>query len=643
MRIKKWLCVALVSVMIFGVIGCTKEDPKEPGSPLETQIVLAENGQTEYKILLSDSPTDTETYAAGELAYFFEEATGATLPIVYDANVSADKNGKFLSIGNTALFEKSKVKISHSELGDDGFKVVTYGNSVLMNGAGEGGKLYAVYDFLEEQFHWEVYAADEIYIDQVQTSKLKDFDIKEIPDFEGRDVNDYTYLNNSVFESRKRMRGVQSSHGNGSAWSPTLWCHSTQIILRPREHMADHRDWFSKNGLDLCYGTGISDTESGTLMRETFLESLKSYILKAPTAKYFMIGLEDNSGFCDCEICMESYKIYGGENERMSGTMLVFVNMIAREVKAWLQETAPERAESVKIGMFAYQASEQAPVTWNAEKGKYECVPEVKPEDNVIIRFAPLGAVFSKPLTDVEYNNNIRETIKSWSDIGAHLSIWTYSCPYGAYLYPFYGWHNFQDNYRIFLEYGVQDVLDQGPPDSKVLPFHALRDYVLAELLWKVDQDTNLLIENFMKNYYKDAAPYMMEYFNLVNSNQALMEKTQGYLQYAGKWESAKRAEAKYYPKAYLNRCFELFDQAYEAIEKIENAETRNLVLRRVQQEELSPRYIELDHYRSYYEEGTLRQMINDFKADAIRLGLKYHQERDLIDSKYETWLNSIG
>lgn len=45
--------------------------------------------------------------------------------------------------------------------------------------------------------------------------------------------------------------------------------------------------------------------------------------------------------------------------------------------------------------------------------------------------------------------------------------------------------------------------------------------------------------------------------------------------------------------------------------------------IRRVQKEELSPRYIELDQYLSYYDEETARTKLSVFETDASKLGLE--------------------
>lgn len=650
-RLNKLVSLALAILTVFSVTSCkfdwtpNNNDGETPQIE-DTTFDLVKGGQSDYKILLPAQATDTEKYASGELVSFFKQATGITLPVVTDAE-TVDKDGKYLSIGDTTLFAESGMKVSLTELGSDGFKIQTYGNSVVMNGADEGGKIYSVYDFMEEQIGFEVYAADEIYVDKFSDKKLKNFNIKEVPDFAGRDVHDVAYANNAVFATRKRLRGVlsafTSAQGNGSVWSRTLWCHSTHILLRPTEHFDTHRDWFSTNGKDICYGTGIEDSDNGKLMRQTMFDSLKYYIEIAPNAKYFMIGLEDDSGACSCKKCMTANKLYSGSENKMSGTMVVFVNMMARMVKQWLQQTYPNRAEQVVIGMFAYQSSLQPPVEKNLATGEYTYHADVVPDDNVMIRFAPISAVYSKPLTDPVANEETAEVMKGWQALGSNMSVWSYSCPFGAYLYPAYNWHNMQDNYRIFLEYGVTDVLDQGPRDSTVLPFQAMRDYVQAELMWEVDQDINVLIDAFMENYYKDAAPYIKEYFNLINANYALMERTQGYEWFPGPWESRDNALAEYYPKAYLNRCLEILDEAKKAIEKVEDESLKRTLMFRVEKEELSPRYIIIEHYKEYYDDAALRKMFTDFQTDATRLGLSYFKESGLISTRYNNWWLSVN
>ena len=110
-----------------------------------------------------------------------------------------------------------------------------------------------------------------------------------------------------------------------------------------------------------------------------------------------------------------------------------------------------------------------------------------------------------------------------------------------------------------------------------------------------------------------------------------------------GAWESRDHALAKYYPKSYLNRCLELFEKAYGAIDGMPESAEKGKTLRRVQKEELSPRYIELDQYLSYYDEETARTKLSVFETDASKLGLSYYAEDALISSKYAQWKNFLN
>jgi len=355
----------------------------------------------QYAVLLPETPTKSEVFASEELVRFFEQATNEVLVVIKENSKEFFAfSGKYFSIGNTALFKQSGEILTLENMNVDGIRVFTKDGNALMNGFSESGKIYAVYEFLKTQFGFTVYAPDEIYIQQSNSFALKDMDITSIPDFVGRDVHNYTPIYDPLYSLRIRSNGVRTvfpeEYGEGSVWSKTYWCHSTFLLLPPDRYAENHPEWYTDNKLQLCIATALEDTEEGRLMYSTFMENFKAVILAEPKAKYFIVGQEDVGYTCDREKSKRMNAQYGGEKQASSGTLMVFINKVAREIKAWLKETAPERADSVKIVIFAYQKTQQPPVTWNEEKGKYECVPEVVPEDNIVVRFAPLASVYSK-------------------------------------------------------------------------------------------------------------------------------------------------------------------------------------------------------------------------------------------------------
>ena len=603
-------------------------------------------GIGQYAILLPECPTKSEIFASEELIRFVQQATGAVLCVIRENTQEASAfGGKYFSIGNTALFQRSGEVLTAENMNVDGVRIFTCDGNAVMNGYSESGKIYAVYEFLKVQFGFTVYAIDEIFIKKTQAFVLKDINVTSVPDFIGRDIHNYTLIYDPLLSVRMRSNGVRTKfpeeYGDGSVWSKTYWCHSTFLILPPDRYAEAHPEWYTENKLQLCIATALEESDEGKQMYATFLENFKGIIAAEPNAKYFMVGQEDVGYTCDREKSKQMNAKYGGEKQASSGTLMVFINRIARDIKAWLQETAPQRVDSVKIVIFAYQKTQQPPVTWNAQTGKYECVPEVVPEDNVMVRFAPLASVYSKNFLDEECNESARTSILGWSDIGAKLSVWNYDVGFGSYEYPLDNWRALTQNYRIFKQYGVKDILVQGACDSPATPFLAMRNYVHSQLLWDVNCDVEELVKAFIAQYFKAAAKYVYQYYEYVNAYYKTIEITKGFLAYAGIWESADVSIPKYYSKGFIEECLKIFEKAKAAAASIEDEAVRALVLERVRREELAPRYMLLDLYRRDFGKKECDGMIKAFVKDAEELGLKAYREglpRTSVEKRAEVW-----
>ena len=159
------LLLALTTVASLGLTACTKETSDDKTKkyedvvgygtgtgknttdldykPADTQFVLVENGKTDYKLLVPD-PISWEVEAAyQELNLFFEKSTGDTFELVKDSNY--DSTQKYVSLGNTTLFENSSFELSYDEYKEDGLHIFTdeKGN-VIINGAVEDGAIFGI-------------------------------------------------------------------------------------------------------------------------------------------------------------------------------------------------------------------------------------------------------------------------------------------------------------------------------------------------------------------------------------------------------------------------------------------------------------------------------------------------------------------
>ena len=132
----------------------------------ETAQSLIKNGATEYKVVVSETPSELENTALKELIYFFKEATGITLETVLDSQVNYTNTAKFISLGNNAYTAQADVEADADVLGDTGLTIQTKGNSVFLLGAKGRGTLHAVYEFLSQAFDYEYFSSNIIQIDR---------------------------------------------------------------------------------------------------------------------------------------------------------------------------------------------------------------------------------------------------------------------------------------------------------------------------------------------------------------------------------------------------------------------------------------------------------------------------------------------
>jgi hypothetical protein len=111
-------------------------------------LVLAENGRSDYAIVLPDAPTPVQKTAANELRSYFAQATGAELPIL--AEKDADDAAKIIAIGPGPLSQKLLGDaVDESKLAYDGIVMKRVGDSIVLTGYAQRGALYAVYEFLD--------------------------------------------------------------------------------------------------------------------------------------------------------------------------------------------------------------------------------------------------------------------------------------------------------------------------------------------------------------------------------------------------------------------------------------------------------------------------------------------------------------
>ncbi|MDD3999387.1 MAG: DUF4838 domain-containing protein [Bacilli bacterium] len=619
MKKNKILIIILIGVIILGVsaslILLLRDKEEEIIIPEDefTDILLVDKGTTRYKIVVPiETPTNIR-FVSNELIKFFKEATGVTLEVILDEGLEFNGEDYYLSIGQTKLLEGSDVVASYDELGLDGLRLVTSGNTVLMAGGSDTGAMYAVYEFLERTFNLEVYGEDEYYIDtDINSLYLKDFDVTEIPTFERRSVGLFPYSVNETF--RNRMR--QNLYNQG--W--IYWSHSHFKILPPDIYQSQHPDWYSPDGSQLC----LSNDE----MREEFTRVIIELIKNNKDSNYIMLGQEDINTFCSCPDCTEKIKTY-----KESGVMMHFVNQVADDVQAYIDENEPGRV--MFLGTFGYHKTEEAPVKVN-ENNEYVPIDEsVMPRDNVMVMVAPIRACNSHNYY-ADCNTDTERILKGWGVVAKdHMFTWVYNKIFAQYFLPLNNFSTLKQNYIILDEVGSQFVYHQGNKETQSASFQELKCYVQAKLMWDVSLNPEELAADFIKVYYKDAADKFMEYFQLMRFTHAIWEDAEDTHAYNSGSRSLNTFTNQHWTRDLLDKFDNLFEEMMAEIDylKIEDPDLYEKLSFRINKERLTVDYLYLYFYLDEftYEEAT--EKINHFEAICNQAGITVWREMYMSDA----------
>ena len=300
---------------------------------------LYRDRETEYKILVPENATEAENFAASELTDIFAKA-GVAIETVSDKDVCAKKCSKFISVGNTVYFKSLGIKMLPTEYKFDGFLIESVGKTYVIKGVGDTGTCFGVYGFAEYAMGYVYYAVDEFKI--CDSAPNKEFHIKDIPTFFSRNAfsHDNAYDHDHGF--RLRINGWackrEKKYGEGSPWSSLNDQSLAMQILDYRKYRDEHPDWYYLDPKNydakpprcypqICFSKALYDKEFFDLFMHNLIND---YIIPEKDKTFFMLGISDNTDFCNCNTCREEVEKY-----TRSGLSMRFVNKVADAVEKW--------------------------------------------------------------------------------------------------------------------------------------------------------------------------------------------------------------------------------------------------------------------------------------------------------------------
>ena len=596
---------------------------------MDERIILIEGSQYNYQILVAKDASQSTYWAAAELQRILQKMTGVTLPIGQDLENNPQFGlyiHKAIIVGNHPRLQEIGVEIDWDSLGDEGYRITTCSEDIIIAGSQKRGAMYGVFSLLEKYMgvRWLTPDVEHIPARHCVTLPIN-LDETYVPVLEYRETSFWEGLIDGTWCAHNKCNGhfnrVADYQGGSHKYFPFV--HSFNSLVPVDKYFDEHPEYFSEvNGVRLRENTQLCLTNDDVF--KIALKQVKDWIRKHPDTTIISISQNDGYNPCTCDKCraLDAYE------ESHAGTLITFVNKIA----AAIAEEYPQ----VSIDTLAYVYTRKPP--------KY-----IRPLSNVIIRLCDIECCFTHPLEECKAivypydtpawrpKQHFSEDIKQWAKVHDRLYIWDYVTNFAHPLMPFPNFKVLQPNIRFFVKNNVKGLFEQGALWCGGGGSMAeLRNYVAAKLMWNLDCDIEVLVDDFLTGVFKSAAPAMRRYFDLIHSNLANVHM--GIYDPPSDVYEVKTFRLTVEKLKFLTR--PMLDEANSLFEQMELLADDELILRRVRRERLGLQYIEL-----YLEDASLpehKMHVNQFFADLKSMNIVCVSENRPLEKSYEMMRKGI-
>ena len=587
----------------------------------ETSHILAEDGKTNYKIVIETNAPEEIQLAATELQSLFAEATNATLAVVNEDSVSYSDNGEFIVLGQNSLFQAAGLSTEGLGLGLNGYIIKTLGKSIFIAGDDVYGTLFGVYQFLTMEYDFDCFAIDCYTIEQKTKTTLKNFDVLDIPDIPTRSIGDRA-LQASI--SSKRMRFMPRGE---ELFAGTIGVHSTFECFPKVKYLSEHPEWYNAEQNELCY-TARGDADSLELMKEIALKYVQDNFIDNTRAHMITFSHQDTMSWCYCPACSEVKNTYGA----FSATAIHFINDLADRVEAWME--TPEGkpyARDFKITFLAYTTTEAAPVIYDEQTDTFTPVDEtVICGPHVQVMFAPINMDYQNSIYE-DINSSYYKNFRSWRVLCDEFNIYSYHANYSDFFSFFDTFEQLQEFYIFAANSNTQWLYDLGQSNQSggATGWEILKEYLVSKFAWNVNYNFNELVSKFFEAYYGPAAQVMEDIFTQQRVRTAYNLEYQGLT--VGRSCYVALTEEKYWLKNLLEKWVAMYDVALEKIAPLQYTDPDNyrLYSKNIRMERLSVYYSMVEIYENTYSKDYMWKVKNECRDICELAGISYYAEGD--------------
>lgn len=522
----------------------TKEIPFDSGNP--KSHTLFKNEKTDYTIVIAKDAPESEKWAAKELQHWLKQISGATFPIKTDNEEITDNE---LVIGYNkhslaVLDDNTKIPAASNET----YLYKNSGSKILLLGGKERGSMYAVFSFLENELGCRWYTRSVSVIPSKTEYAFKYLNHTESPYVRVR--NDFYYeAFDPIWAARNKINGAmgfrEQPGGIESYWA----VHTFYPFMPPSEFFDSHPEYYSLlDGVRTHERAQLCLTNPDVL--DIITERLRETMREKPEYLIYSVSQNDWRNPCQCKKC----QAIAEKEESEAGPLIWFVNQVAERIK----DEFPDKY----VGTLAYQYTRKPPAN-------------IKPLENVVIRFCSIECCFAHDFQTCPGNQDFLADLEGWAAIAPHMYIWDYVVNFSHYVMPYPNFNVLKSNIKTFQENNAIGIMEQAAYQSRGGEFAELRAYLISKLLWNIDVDVDEVINDFMYGYYGRSGQFVRKYFDLLHNQ--LTEDTHIHL--------GLRADDILFSDDFVREAEKIFDQA-------ENVADNNEILQHVEMARLPIMYL---------------------------------------------------
>ncbi len=471
-------------------------------------LLLADEGRAVATIVVAENAGPPVRHAAEELQKFLGEVTGAT----FELGHAKQGDGAHLLVGPAAA-RLADPEFTTDGLGDEGIVIRTVENDLILAGGDPRGTLYAVYSFLEDEAGCRWWTATASTIPHRSTLEVGALDVRHLPAFGYRDTDDadvadpdfsvrnkYNGHHSRLFidDSYHNIKDDLSRGGRKYAFirSDKWGSHGWWGLVEPEVYFEDHPEWYAlidgtRTHVSPVYRVSnlcLTNTE----MREELVRNAKSALRWNVHATMLSVSQPDDGGppnRCQCTPCASVEKA-----GNPSDLAIWFVNQVTEE----LVKMYPD----LTVTTLAYHYTQPPPKNH-------------RPHENVAVRLSTIKCSFRVPMSD-PINKMFRDDLDGWAEVSDRLRIWDYVDNF-TYLVPHPNLRVLGPNLRYYADHSVKGIFNEVVVQPDRPGFAELKLWLLGQLMWNLDQDEEVLIEDFVRGYYGPAADSILAYLKAIH------------------------------------------------------------------------------------------------------------------------------